>query len=986
MKLRTLQLVIVFALFSLSTAFSQQSIGGEPFSYKGKIASLDDDHSIYSINLPAFDMEAIRIEDSINDLNGRMQFISRFHDVSVNLSNSGTWTTLSNGSKIWKLRINASGAKGLGLIFDQFHMPEGARMYIYNGNRSHHIGAFTSLNNKSWNGFSTGVIPGESTIIEYFEPAAVAGQGVISIEKVSHAYRNVPNSQDNAMPGDPCEVSTACSPEADNWQDQKQGVVRILVSSGGGQGWCSGSLINNTDLDCKPYILTALHCGDNSTTNNFNNYIFYFNYETANCNGGSAPTNMSVTGCTKRAESNDGGGTSGSDFLLVEISGATVTQTLQGWNAYWNGWNSSNTASPSGVSIHHPAGDSKCISTYSSSLTTTQWGSGTGSHWLVDWVGTANGHGVTEGGSSGSPIFNSTGHIVGQLTGGSSYCTQVPNTSPDLYGKMSYNWTSNPGDDLKDWLDPGNTGATSLNGTYFPCTPSSPLDAGINAIDEPTGTLCGAAFVPEVELKNYGTSTLTSVTINYDVDGVGSQTYNWTGSLATNSTTIVTLPAMSTTNGAHTFNASTSSPNGGTDGNTANDASAEPFTVVIGGSPVTLTLVTDCWGSETTWEIQDNGTTLYSGGPYTDVTGGETFVENFCLADACYDFIINDTYGDGMYGSQYGSCSVDGTYSIVDDNTGSTLATILATNSDFGNQEVNNFCVASVLLSSFSGTPTTVCVGNSVSFSDLSSGNPTSWSWTFQNGTPPNSTAQNPTVSYATPGVFDVTLTVNDGSSTDSYTQNGYITVVSAPSPGVDVQTACNSYTWIDGNTYTSDNNSATYTVQNAAGCDSTVTLDLTIINVDNTVTQNGTVLTADQSGATYQWVDCDNNNAAISGATSQSFTPTTTGNYAVVVTLNGCTVTSSCNLVEFAGIVENDFEGLVVSPNPTSGKITVTFGQVHTELSVKLYAVNGQLIKTIVVENDDHFDLNIEGSIGYYFVEILSDDNKRASIKVLKK
>ena len=83
----------------------------------------------------------------------------------------------------------------------------------------------------------------------------------------------------------------------------------------------------------------------------------------------------------------------------------------------------------------------------------------------------ANGHGVTEGGSSGSPLFNYDGQIVGTLTGGSSYCNTP--TSPDVYGKMSYHWTSNgtPNDErLKPWLDPTNSGVTTLNGSSDPCS------------------------------------------------------------------------------------------------------------------------------------------------------------------------------------------------------------------------------------------------------------------------------------------------------------------------------------------------------------------------------------------------------------------------------------------------------------------------------------------------------------------------------------
>jgi len=186
----------------------------------------------------------------------------------------------------------------------------------------------------------------------------------------------------------------------------------------------------------------------------------------------------SITGCFFLASSNDGGGTSGSDFLLVQMGSAaneatTITKMKQyNFAAYWNGWDATTTASTSGVSIHHPSGDIKKISTYTAALTSTSWGI-SGTHWRVLWAATANGHGVTEQGSSGSPIFNHNGgnsRIVGTLTGGGSFCTAT--NSPDAYGKMSYHWTSNgtpTNERLKTFLDPANTGVLVLNGSQDPC-------------------------------------------------------------------------------------------------------------------------------------------------------------------------------------------------------------------------------------------------------------------------------------------------------------------------------------------------------------------------------------------------------------------------------------------------------------------------------------------------------------------------------------
>jgi len=148
---------------------------------------------------------------------------------------------------------------------------------------------------------------------------------------------------------------------------------------------------------------------------------------------------------------------------------------------------------------------------------------------------------------------------------------------------------------------------------------------------------------------------------------------------------------------------------------------------------------------------------------------------------------------------------------------------------------------------------------------------------------------------------------------------------INNPSTGTDVQTACESYTWIDGNTYTSGNNTATHTLTNTAGCDSIITLNLTIDNLDISVTENGSTLTANESSATYQWIDCSNNQPVLN-ETNQSFTVTQSGNYAVIVTQGGCTDTSACYNVTITGVTKNltDVQ-FTVYPNPVNDFVTIT-------------------------------------------------------------
>jgi uncharacterized repeat protein (TIGR03803 family) len=171
------------------------------------------------------------------------------------------------------------------------------------------------------------------------------------------------------------------------------------------------------------------------------------------------------------------------------------------------------------------------------------------------------------------------------------------------------------------------------------------------------------------------------------------------------------------------------------------------------------------------------------------------------------------------------------------------------------------------------------------------------------------------------------------------------------PVIGTDVVAACGSYTWIDGNTYTASNNTATYNMAGASanGCDSLVTLNLTVNNPDVTVTTSSATLTANATGAAYQWLDCTNNFAVIPGATNQSFTPAANGNYAVAVTQNSCTDTSSCNNITGIGIAEHTANNMMfVSPNPSSGifnveSSTLNASYIITDITGRVVA-SGQL------------------------------------------
>ena len=161
------------------------------------------------------------------------------------------------------------------------------------------------------------------------------------------------------------------------------------------------------------------------------------------------------------------------------------------------------------------------------------------------------------------------------------------------------------------------------------------------------------------------------------------------------------------------------------------------------------------------------------------------------------------------------------------------------------------------------------------------------------------------------------------------YAQSTAIDLAINDSTGTDVISACNSYTWIDGITYTSNNTSATYLLSNSNGGDSLVTLNLTINTLDLSTSNLGSVITANTSilgiPPSYQWLNCASNFSPIVGATNQSFTAITNGNYAVQITQGSCTGISECTTISNVSLLEENKKEVLIFPNPSSDIITIS-------------------------------------------------------------
>lgn len=190
---------------------------------------------------------------------------------------------------------------------------------------------------------------------------------------------------------------------------------------------------------------------------------------------------------------------------------------------------------------------------------------------------------------------------------------------------------------------------------------------------------------------------------------------------------------------------------------------------------------------------------------------------------------------------------------------------------------------------------------------------------------------------------------------------------------GIDTLAACDSLVWIDGISYSQNDTSATYTLNNSLGCDSIVRLHLTINTIDTNVLISGITATAQQANASYQWIDC-NNNSAIAGANNQSYSPTQSGSYAVSVSLNNCTHLSDCIDISLTGNASIGHETIIVYPNPSNGTL-----RIDTDLNIKLQDIslnrlNGKGIAFKMTQNNGHIILKFDAVAGIYLLKIASD------------
>lgn len=378
--------------------------------------------------------------------------------VNLTLENAGTWQTLSNGDRVWHLQIEDATAYGFAVFYENFYIPQGAKLFMYDEDYNQVKGAYSSLNNNEAGKFMTGFVHAPKIIIEYYEPKEVIGEGHFDIFRIDRTL--YPENTARLLPefgfgaSLDCNLNAAC-PQATDYQLESKGVCRIMMVVAEGTAWCTGTLINNVNNDEKPYVLSAFHCTDAYTPMR-DLWRFDFNYQSSTCdNPSNEPIAQSLLGCTYRA------GRSETDFQLLEINQAIPSS----YNVHFNGWDRTAAIPQQTTLLHHPRADIKKYShdqhnalIHSSAIT-----------WNNDVTTPANYHfrcvldeGTFEIGSSGAALIDQNKRIVGQLHGGNLGCENAT-----IYaGRLYYSWNTGTTDaeKLAPWLDPDNTGATFVDG------------------------------------------------------------------------------------------------------------------------------------------------------------------------------------------------------------------------------------------------------------------------------------------------------------------------------------------------------------------------------------------------------------------------------------------------------------------------------------------------------------------------------------------
>lgn len=799
--------------------FAQISEGGIPpsFTYSDENATKRTKGS-FSADI-FFDVIKLRAEDKMNEENGLPLRTAIVIPSKLNLSEAGYWTTLTNGQKVLKLTLKAPDAIAMMLYYDEFYIPDGGKLFIYNQDQTHVLGAYTHKTNPKGKSFANEFISGNELTLEYVSPSNEESAPRIIISGIGYGYNHLEVYDKGNKPRAKSETSGSCMvnvncEEGNNWQNQKRGIVKSVAIINGNIYTCSGAIINNTSQDLTPYLLTAHHCFyiNGVECSNYDQIVYYFDFEHPDCENLSVEpsTTKTLIGAQKLVDIPIDGGSDG--FLL-----RLLDNIPENYNVYYNGWDRNNTAPSSGVTIHHPAGDVKKISTFSAEATSATWNGTTddigaeNAHWNVSFVATTNGFGVTEGGSSGAPLFNQDGRIVGTLSGGSSTCTD-PTGGRNLFGKFWYHWNQSPSPEqqLVEYLDPLNTGLLTLDGTYF------------------------VGGEPKADFIASSTEIYALQFVTYTNTSSNATTYEWTFEGGEPRSSTEKNPPIITYNAAGNFVTKMIINKG------ENNEKVKELTIIVtekGGNPVipeaklafgeTLLFSENFDVASSTefppagWSVEQkvegsthqwiadnlktaNFNSIDSNSTYSALikyktTNTDAWLKSGQIAipeNAQLEFYagyaryyVRSAFL-ALHISTDGGTTWEDKWTNAEDYAAETFAwhKQVIDLSEYGGTDImlawqysgrygDTNAIDGVRITSPDDQPVTIKVGDIISLTDLSTGPPVLWDWTFEGGIPETSQAEKPSVQYMAPGVYDISLKVKNTKGENTFIFENAVTV-----------------------------------------------------------------------------------------------------------------------------------------------------------------------------------------------------------------
>jgi len=494
-----------------SEGFAQRSEAGLPLSITESAIINTKATTCTYIDNPDWNQYLVKEKNDTNFT--KPYLVALTANANFSFPQSGTLKSLPDGRKVWQAQIVVDGAPAIGFYYDKFHLPAGVKLFLSNYNGKQILGAYTQKNNNATtHRFANEAVQGQLVNIELDIDANVNINDImLSINKVAVYHRGIENLKryaigdmqlidgiDDALNGasSVCMINSVCPPGV-GYDSSRLATLEYLSVTEEGVGGCSGTMINNTGNStesCTQYMLTATHCDpSNSTANShFDQFIFRYNFEHSNCEGSDIPNANTLLGATFVARADYDASASintlKGDFLLLKIN----DQIPASWNVVFSGWNrdanipTSLTEPEKFIGFHHPATDNKKLMVTHDMEATSISGSGAKTHWgmMVE-------EGYIAQGSSGSGLFNANGKLIGIASVAGNLGSTAPGCDISeqgmeaqamdfvFYSRLSYDWDySLDGNDasrkLKPWLDPTNSGITTLGSVNSDCSNANP--------------------------------------------------------------------------------------------------------------------------------------------------------------------------------------------------------------------------------------------------------------------------------------------------------------------------------------------------------------------------------------------------------------------------------------------------------------------------------------------------------------------------------